>query len=570
MENPFKNLFKKKSTDNTGDTKTEPGKKKKNFFGDLLKNKLGKSAVQGEEIVGVELTTNEIRLAQLTSDKSNQWILERFYVHQISDADNESTVLANPDKIAEELKLALQKSKINTNNAAIAIPVTSAIIRVVTAPLMTEEELLNAIQTDSLWENLVQLTDNLDDYSIFHQIISKNDKANTMDILFVASKLSDINSYTDIVKKGGLNVVIIDVKCFALKSAVDQINHIAGSIEETNLTAILEFGLDENYVMILYENNPIITDIFIRSQDRKTLKESNDQEEMDALVRRYITQVKQAIQDFETRYEKRIRNLKVTSNLPNVDDYLGKFRTNMTNTGFNLFDPLDGIKVPAQFEESVKFANRSYFSSVIGLAFRKLDVFGYFKFVTAVKSINLLPNRSSMLAQKKAKIFSNYAFKGITVIVSLVYIVLFGLSFWQINSLNKKVENYDQILNEHELKQKELDIVSKEYSLYKKSLDLSKSIKSNKKLSFRMLAQIASAVPKRVKFKSIKYEANKNSVLIEGSAFSDQDILKLISNLSAKKLISQATLTSMTLPNASQNSGQAMKGFKIICKLEKA
>ena len=570
MENPFKNLFKKKSTDNTGDTKTEPGKKKKNFFGDLLKNKLGKSAVQGEEIVGVELTTNEIRLAQLTSDKSNQWILERFYVHQISDADDESTVLANPDKIAEELKLALQKSKISTNNAAIAIPVTSAIIRVVTAPLMTEEELLNAIQTDSLWENLVQLTDNLDDYSIFHQIISKNDKANTMDILFVASKLSDINSYTDIVKKGGLNVVIIDVKCFALKSAVDQINHIAGSIEETNLTAILEFGLDENYVMILHENNPIITDIFIRGQDRKTLQDSSNQEEMDALIRRYITQVKQAIQDFETRYEKRIRNLKVTSNLPNVDDYLAKFRTNMTNTGFNLFDPLDGIKVPAQFEESVKFANRSYFSSVIGLAFRKLDVFGYFKFVTAVKSINLLPNRSSMLAQKKAKIFSNYAFKGITVIVSLVYIVLFGLSFWQINSLNKKVENYDQILNEHELKQKELDIVSKEYSLYKKSLDLSKSIKSNKKLSFRMLAQIASAVPKRVKFKSIKYEANKNSVLIEGSAFSDQDILKLISNLSAKKLISQATLTSMTLPNASQNSGQAMKGFKIICKLEKA
>ena len=41
--------------------------------------------------------------------------------------------------------------------------------------------------------------------------------------------------------------------------------------------------------MILYENNPIITDIFIRAQDRKTLSESNNQEEMDALVRRYMT-----------------------------------------------------------------------------------------------------------------------------------------------------------------------------------------------------------------------------------------------------------------------------------------
>ena len=226
-----------------------------------------------------------------------------------------------------------------------------------------------------------------------------------MDILFVASKLSDINSYTDIIKKGGLNAVIIDVKCFALKSAVDQINQIAGSIEESNLTAVLEFGLDENYVMILYENNPIITDIFIRGQDRKTLEESNNPEEMEALVRRYMTQVKQAIQDFETKYEKRIRNLKVTSNLNNVEDYLASFRKNMTNTGFQLFDPLDGINVPKQLENEVGSQNRSYFSTVMGLAFRKLDVFGYYKFVTAVKNINLLPNRDSMIAQKKQKQF---------------------------------------------------------------------------------------------------------------------------------------------------------------------
>jgi len=34
---------------------------------------------------------------------------------------------------------------------------------------------------------LVQLTDNLDDYSIFHLEINRNQKDNTMDILFVAS-----------------------------------------------------------------------------------------------------------------------------------------------------------------------------------------------------------------------------------------------------------------------------------------------------------------------------------------------------------------------------------------------
>ena len=570
MKNPFANLFKKKKKDDANAPPVPQGgesKKKEGFFSKLLKNRLGKQSIKGEEILGVELTPSEIRLSQVSSNKANQWVLDKFYVHKFEGIPENGTVLENPDKVAEELKLALQKSKINTTNAAIAIPVTSAIIRVVTAPLMTDEELKKAIDTDSLWENLVQLTDNLNDYSIFHQVINRDKTGNTMDILFVASKLSDINSYTDIIKKGGLNAVIIDVKCFALKSAVDQINQIAGSIEDSNLTAVLEFGLDENYVMILYENNPIITDIFIRAQDRKTLQESNNQEEMDALVRRYMTQVKQAVQDFEQKYEKRIRNLKVTSNLQNVEDYLGSFRKNMVNTGYNLFDPFDGIKIPAQLENDIKMDNRSYFSTVMGLAFRKLDVFGYYKFVTAVKNINLLPNRENMIAQKKAKAFSNFAFKGVVGIVSLIYVVLFGLSFWQITDLNKKIEGYDEILQTHELKTLEKNKYAKEIGFMLKSLQLSKSIKSNKTVSFRVLAQIASAVPKRVKFSKIEYNGS-DLVVIEGTAFSDQDILKLISNLNNKKLISQASLASMTLPQGQQQGSQTMKGFKVACVLE--
>ena len=575
MKIPFQNLFKKKDASDAPvpqPDQTNTNKGKNNFFDKLklkfgsgLKSRLGKNAVKGEEIVGVELCPGEIRLSQVSNNKSNQWVLDKFYVHKIEGLPEGSTALENPDKYGEELQVALQKSKITTTNAAIAIPVTSAIIRVVTAPLMSDEELKKAIDTDSLWENLVQLTDNLADYSIFHQVINKDTTGNTMDILFVASKLSDINSYTDIIKKGGLNAVIIDVKCFALKSAVDQVNQISGSIEESNLTAVLEFGLDENYVMILYENNPIITDIFIRSQDRKTLTESNNQEEMDALVRRYMTQVKQAIQDFETKYEKRIRNLKVTSNLPNVEEYLGSFRKNMVNTGFNLFDPLDGIKIPAQLEESVNISNRSYFSTVMGLAFRKLDVFGYYKFVTAVKNINLLPNRDSMIAKKKAKIFSNFAFKGVIGIVAAIYIVLFGLSFWQITSLNKKNEGYDAVVKQHELKTAERNKFLKEKAVIDKSLELSNSIKSNKVLNFRILAQIASAVPKRVRFSKIEFNGS-NLVVIEGSASTDQDILKLISNLKNKKLIKQASLANMNLSNQSQ--GTTMKGFKIACVLE--
>ena len=530
----------------------------------FLAAKVGKASASGEEIVGVEITPKEIRIAQVSSNKSNQWILEKFYIHPV-ELPQDAQILDHIDKLGEELSIAIQKTKITTFNAAIAIPVTSAIIRVVTAPLMTDEELGKAIDTNSLWENLVQLTDNLDDYSVFHQVINRNQKENTMDILFVASKLSEINNYTSIIKKSGLNPVIIDVKCFALKSAVDQINQISRSIDDGNLTAVLEFGLDENYLMILYKNNPIITDIFLRSQDRKILLESKDINERNDVVRRYTTQVKQAVADFETKYEKRIRNIKVVSNLPNVSEYLGNFRKLLLNVGVNLFDPINGLKIPKQIEQLVNLPNRSYLSTTIGLAFRKLDVFGYYKFVTAVKNINLLPNRQNMIKQKKFKAFSNFAFKGAIAAVAVIYVLLFGLSFWNIHSYNNKLVNYDKIVSNHALKSKQKAAVAKELRAMTKALELSKTIKSNKDFSYRVLAQVASSVPKRVRFTKVDFNGS-NRIQLTGFAASDQDILKLIANLSKQKLIQQASLSSMKLPN--QKAGQQVqKGFRIICKL---
>ena len=534
-------------------------------FIDKLKSKIGKSSIQGEEIIGVELNNKEIRLAQVNLNKSNQWVLEKFFTQKVEIAD-ESSVIENADKFTEELSLALQKIKLDTNNVAISIPVTSAIIRVVTAPLMKDEELQKAIDTNSLWENLVQLTDNLDDYSIFHQVINRNEKDNTMDILFVASKLTDINSYVSIVKNSGLNPVIIDVKCFALKSAVDQINQITKKAEDTNLTAVLEFGLDENYLMILYDNNPIITDIFLRGQDRKILSESQVIEEKEGLVRRYAVQVKQAIQDFETKYEKRIRNIKVVSDVDNVEEYLSYFRKSLMNVGFNLFDPVSGLQVPQQFDKELNKENRSYLTTSIGLAFRKLDVFGYYKFVTAAKNINLLPDRQSMFQKKKMKAISSFAFKGLAGGIAALYLILFTLSFWNIHSYNKKLEDYDKVINLHQQKNLELKKITKELKLMQTTLKLSKTLKSNKELTYRVLAQIASSVPTRVRFDKVDYNGG-SLITIQGIAASDQDILKFIENLGKQQLIDQASLSSMRLPQRTQG-GATMKGFRVFVKIK--
>ena len=574
MLEKLKNIKFSKSKGATNDTPVNSSQKTKknklkNIFGNFFQSKVSKLSVAGEEIAGVDMTRDAIRVAQVSKDKDEKWILDKFS-YRILDQDKISeNLLEHKDYLSEEIELAMANGKITTKNVAISIPVTSAIIRVVTSPLMTDEELQKAIETDSLWENLVQLTENLNDYSIFHQIINRNSKNNTMEILFVASKLSDVNSYSSIAKKAGLNPVIMDVRCFTLKNAYD--NTKDKSITDKVNSAILELGVDENYIMIIHKNIPIITDIFLRPQEKQSIigvTSGQISTEADAVIRRYSMQVKQAISDYEGKYENKITSIQVVSSLKNIQYLIPAFKKNLPTTGFVNFDPLEGVGIPSYNNEKINQDNKSPLSSVLGLAYRKLDVFGYYKFVTAVKNINLLPNRDAIRQQNKLKFLSGFAFKGVAAAVAGIYLILIVLSFFQYNSNKEKLLAFDQIQTEFNQLNKDFTKLIKKKREMQKTLDLGKMINSNQSRSYRSLAQVTRSVPQRVQFTKITYDGS-DSLIIEGAAFDVQDILNFTSNLNAKSLVEEASIENMSDSNDQTSSGSNnKKNFKIICKLK--
>ena len=555
--------FKRKETNKEGKEK----KKNLSNLKKLFSEKISKANVAGEEIAGIDISEESIKIAQLSKTDSN-WILEKISLRLLDKNKTADGIINSKDYVSEELKLAIENSKIATTNVAISIPVTSAIIRVVTSPLMSDEELQKAIETDSLWENLVQLTDDLNEYSIFHQVISRNNKTNTMEILFVASKLSDVNSYSSIIKKAGLNPVIMDVKCFTLKNAFDN----ALKIENKANNALLEIGSEDNYLIIVHDNIPIITDIFLRPNEKELLSQHSgnmQNEDLDSVVRRYCMQLKQALSDYESKYTSKINNIKIVSSLNNIEELIPLFRKNLLNTGLQVFDPLNEIKVPEYNKEKTDIKNKSIYTSVLGLAYRKLDVFGYYKFVTAVKNINLLPNREALKRQTKMKFLSGFAMKGLVGGIAALYIFLIGFSFFQISSNKNKLVNEINIQQEFDLISIEQQKLTKISGDMDKALKLGSMIASNQTISYRALAQITRSVPQRVQFTNLNYNGS-NEIIITGLAFSDQDIINFISNLNGKDLIDQASLKAMNVPTGQNDlqSANNKKGFTILCKLK--
>ncbi len=563
------NITKKETSDSSASSSKLKMSKAKQLFQKFFQSKVSKMSVAGEEIAGLDITKEAIRVAQVSQDKEENWILDKFSYRILDQEKINENILESRDYIADEISLAMSNAKITSKNIALSIPVTSAIIRVVTSPLMTDDELQKAIETDSLWENLVQLTDNLNDYSIFHQIINRNSRNNTMDILFVASKLSDVNAYSSIAKKAGLNPVIMDVRCFTLKNAHD--NTKFKSIDKNENSVILELGIDENYVMIIHNNIPIITDIFLRPQEKQNLLDVTSEQistEAEAVIRRYAMQVKQAISDYEAKYENKINSIQVVSSLKNISFLIPAFKKNLPTTGFINFDPLQSVSVPSYNSEKIPNDNKSPIASVLGLAYRKLDVFGYYKFVTAVKNINLLPNRDAIRQQNKLKFLSGFALKGVAGAVAGIYFFLIIFSYFQISSNEEKLVKFNEVQMEFDKLNIEFSKLAKKRREMQKSLDLGKMINSNQATSYRTLAQVTRSVPLRVNFSKITFDGN-DSLIIEGMAFSDQDILNFIANLNAKSLIEQASLATMKVENSETTAGNNnKKGFVINCKLK--
>ena len=190
-----------------------------------LKERLSKLIVQQEDVVGVDIMPGYIRIAEL-EQSGKKWTVTKIGYRYVQGQIDNNDLKNNPDGYSTKLEQVCEKNKVTTSNAAVSIPVSSAVIQVVTLPLMTDEELNEAIKTDSLWENVVQLPESLDEYSIFHQVIKRQNSENTMDLLFVASKLSDIEDYMSIVRQAGLNPVVVDVRCFSLRNALDLKNKV--------------------------------------------------------------------------------------------------------------------------------------------------------------------------------------------------------------------------------------------------------------------------------------------------------------------------------------------------------
>ncbi len=350
-----------------------------------------------QDILGVDISQNHIRIVQLTKQKE-EWVLLR-YVSRFVEFNSEDEEALNK-AYAEQLKKIILEEKFNTENAAISIPVTSAIVEVVEIPLLKDDELAQAANNKSLWENSITLPGSLNDYSIFWQKVKEDKEKNLMSILFVASKLDEIDKYCDMVRQAGLDPLIVDVRCFALQNVLKTKNTKSASID-----CFIEISGYENYAVFIYDDLPFIYDIFVADADAMAMRGAVDQID-EALINRVASQIRVAVNTFLNQSEAPgFEKINLTSTLPTFEHLLKSLKKDIVEYKIEPMLPFESVKVPNNLKDTVEAdSNQSSMAIATGLATRRLDIFGYYKFVKAVANINLLPNREEVVKNEEKKI----------------------------------------------------------------------------------------------------------------------------------------------------------------------
>ena len=537
-----------------------------NAFLDLL----SKYSRADEEILGVDMSPGYIRVARLEF-KDEQWSVLDLIERPI-DADSNLPLIDQSNVYTDELKDILEKESIKTKNVAISIPVSNAIIKVIEMPSMTDNEIQSAIEYESLWENIVRISEDLSQYTIFHQVIKRHIKTNKMDLLFVASKVSDINAYNKIISNAGLETIIIDVKCFATRNAFD-IGLQQKSKDSGEAIAIVEFGSIENYLLVVKDNAPHITDIFVKDSDTRDLERGSfSDEELEGFFNRYTMQIRQILSDYESKYDSgRIKTLYVISDMTNIRNYLELLSSSLNDLNIIFYDPFTQVSISGKQKDIIKkHKNKSVFTAAIGLASRSLDIFGYYKYTTGVKNINLLPDRSKIKKKKQA----NILLRLLIIVIIVLSVGIGGIQYLILsnekNTLLKRVTPYSKLKSELDEKKSILAKSIAEKKRMDKNLKFGQKVTTNQVQLRDFYNDMGAAIPKSTWLHAIEYKTD-NSVEIVGYAISDESILNYISALSKSNEVNDVALKTMelkTFDNETVKKRYEVKAFKLQAKLK--
>ncbi|HPX61589.1 MAG TPA: type IV pilus assembly protein PilM [Deltaproteobacteria bacterium] len=189
---------------------------------------------KSKEVVGVDIGSSSLKLVQLKEAKGGYELVRVGVVPLPPEAIVDNTLM-DSSQIVNAVKNLYSSQAVKVKDVACAISGNSVIIRKITLPTMTVEELEDQIS----WEAEQYIPFDIKDVNIDFQILGPDlIDPSKMSVLLVASKKDIINDYAAVFGEAGVQLSVVDVASFAVQNAFELNN----DFDQNEVIALINVG----------------------------------------------------------------------------------------------------------------------------------------------------------------------------------------------------------------------------------------------------------------------------------------------------------------------------------------
>lgn len=212
---------------------------------------------KGKPLVALDIGSYSIKLAHIKQSGKGYELLNYGMIMLPPDTlvDGE---IDNPDAVVEALRNLIKSEKIRNKNIVLGLSGQSVIIKKISVPIMSEDDLAEMIREEAeqyipfdieevnLDFQIVKSEGDIPEESVEAVAEDEEDELQ-MDVLIVAARKDTIQVLIDVAKEVGLKVKVVDLSVFALENAFE----INDELDMDSTIALVNIGASMTNVNIL-------------------------------------------------------------------------------------------------------------------------------------------------------------------------------------------------------------------------------------------------------------------------------------------------------------------------------
>jgi type IV pilus assembly protein PilM len=199
---------------------------------------------RAKTLVGLDIGSSAVKVVELKElGKGRGYQIQNVAIEPLSPEAIVDGAIMDAGLVIEAIQKAFGGRKVKGGDVAIALSGHSVIIKKISIPATSEEELAEVIP----WEAEQYIPFDVEDVNLAYQVLAGGGTDGNMDVLLVAAKKDKIHDYTSVVTQAGRNPVLVDVDVFALQNCFEMNYETDGADD----VALVNVGASTTNVAIL-------------------------------------------------------------------------------------------------------------------------------------------------------------------------------------------------------------------------------------------------------------------------------------------------------------------------------